>query len=202
MPASTATSSVLWHSVEHVPCTPGARAERAYCTTRARADTLAPRLWPALQHLATHSPSHRNAPSSPAAPDRPSASRRHRPGQSGTSSTSPSPFSSPGTSSSSREPFPLLDFDREPTPPQSHFATEAFFRRGARRRQLTPSPPTQRLPGGPPQPYGSIPTLGGPRGAAKRRRRSPEPRSARAEEGDDARRLVKPDQWARRAHCR
>ena len=40
--------------------------------------------------------------------------RRHRPGQSGTSSTSPSPFSSPGTSSSSHEPFPLLDFDREP----------------------------------------------------------------------------------------
>ena len=127
--------------------------------------------------------------------------RRHRPGQSGTSSISPSPFSSPRDSTSSREPFPLLDFDREPTPPQSHFATEAFFRRGARRRPLTPSPPTQRLPGGPPQPYGSIPTLGGPRGAAKRRRRSPEPRSARAKEGDDARRLVKPDQWARQAHC-
>ena len=51
--------------------------------------------------------------------------RRHRPGQSGTSSTSPSPFSSPETSSSSREPFPLLDFDREPSPPQNHFATEA-----------------------------------------------------------------------------
>ena len=32
MPASTATSSVLRHSVEHVPCTPGARAERAYCS--------------------------------------------------------------------------------------------------------------------------------------------------------------------------
>jgi len=126
--------------------------------------------------------------------------RRHCPGHFGTTEASPSPFSPPRTSSSSREPFPLLDFDREPTPPQSHFATEAFLRRGARRRQLTPSPPTQRLPGGPPQPYGSIPTLGGPRGAAKRRRRSPEPRSARAKEGDDARRLVKPDQWARQAH--
>ena len=40
--------------------------------------------------------------------------RRHRPGQSGTSSISPSPFSSPGTSSSFREHIPLLDFDREP----------------------------------------------------------------------------------------
>ena len=86
--------------------------------------------------------------------------RRHCPGHFGTTEASPSSFSPPRTSSSSREPFPLLDFDREPTPPQSHFATEAFFRRGARRRQLTPSPPTQRLPGGPPQPYGSIPTLG------------------------------------------
>jgi len=127
--------------------------------------------------------------------------RRHCLVHSGAIRASPSPFSSPRASTSSREPFPLLDFDREPTPPQSHFATEAFLRRGARRRQLTPSPPTQRLPGGPPQPYGSIPTLGGPRGAAKRRRRSPEPRSARAKEGDDARRLVKPDQWARQAHC-
>ena len=69
--------------------------------------------------------------------------RRHRPGQSGTSRISPSPVSPPRASTSSREPFPLLDFDREPTPPQSHFATEAFLRRGARRRPLTPSPPTQ-----------------------------------------------------------
>ena len=51
--------------------------------------------------------------------------RRHRPGQSGTSSTSPSPFSSPGTFSSSCELVPLLDFDREPSPPQNHFAPEA-----------------------------------------------------------------------------
>ena len=113
--------------------------------------------------------------------------RRHCPGQFGTTRTSHSPFSPPRASTFSREPFPLLDFDREPTPPQSHFATEAFFRRGARRRPLTPSPPTQRLLGGPPQPCGSIPTLGGLRGAAKRRRRSPKPRSARAKEGDDAR---------------
>lgn len=128
--------------------------------------------------------------------------RRHCPVHSSATRASPSHFSSPRTPPSFQEPNPLLDFDREPTPPQSHFATEAFQHRGARRRQLTPSQLTQRLPGGPPQPYGSIPTLGGPRGAAKRRRRSPEPCSARAEEGDDARRLVKPDQWARRAHCR
>ena len=100
--------------------------------------------------------------------------RRHRPGQSGTSSTSPSPFSSPGTSSSSHEPFPLLDFDREPSPPQSHFATEAFLRRGARRRQLPPPPATLRPPGGPHWSGGSIPALRAPRGAASRRRQSPE----------------------------
>ena len=127
--------------------------------------------------------------------------RRHCPGQSGTSSTSPSPFSPPGTISSSRELVPLLDFYREPSPPQTHFVTEAFLRRGARRRQLPPPPTTPRPPGGPPRPCGSIPTLWSPRGVAKRRRRSPEPRSARTEEGDDARRLVKHDQWARRAHC-
>ena len=52
--------------------------------------------------------------------------RRHRPGQSGTSSTSPSPFASPGTSSSSRETVPLLNFDREPPQPQNHFAPETI----------------------------------------------------------------------------
>ena len=51
--------------------------------------------------------------------------RRHRPGHSVTSSTSPSPLSPPGAFSSSREPFPLLDFDREPPQPQKHFAPEA-----------------------------------------------------------------------------
>ena len=40
--ASTATSSMLWHYVEHVPCTPRARAERAFGTHMRRADTLAP----------------------------------------------------------------------------------------------------------------------------------------------------------------
>ena len=303
---------MLWHYVEHVPCTPGARAERAFGTRFARAAPEPTRRAPGLastaepRHARPSSPQHakpqppatsptgqelaataadspcsvqrrpslfrsppgpwnsassstsvsasarrrhdalatewrspatlsaaateppchaykrrpRASPSTQATSGHPNGAplphirpgeasflisgnscRRHRPGQSGTSSISHSPFSPPRTSSSSREPFPLLDFDREPTPPQSHFATEAFLRRGARRRQLTPSPPTQQLPGGPPQPYGSIPTLGGPRGAAKRRRRSPEPRSARTEEGDDARRLVKHDQWARRAHC-
>ena len=52
--------------------------------------------------------------------------RRHHPGQSGTSSTSPSPFASPGTSSSSRETVPLLNFDREPPQPQNHFAPETI----------------------------------------------------------------------------
>ena len=51
--------------------------------------------------------------------------RHHRLGQSGTSSTSPSPFSSPGTSSFPCEPNPLLNFDREPSSPQTHFAPEA-----------------------------------------------------------------------------
>ena len=60
--------------------------------------------------------------------------RRHHPGQSGTSSTSPSPFSPPRTSSFPCEPNPLLNFDREPSPPTNHFATEASLRRGARRR--------------------------------------------------------------------
>ena len=60
--------------------------------------------------------------------------RRHRPGQSGTSSTSPSLFSSPGTSSFPCEPNPLLNFDRESSPPTNHFAPEASLGRGARRR--------------------------------------------------------------------
>ena len=60
--------------------------------------------------------------------------RRHHPGQSGTSSTSPSPFSPPRTSSFPCEPNPLLNFDREPSPPTNHFATEASLRRGAHRR--------------------------------------------------------------------
>ena len=127
--------------------------------------------------------------------------RRHRPGQSGTSSTSPSSFSSPGTSSFPCEPNPLLNFDQEPSPPTNHFVPGASLHRGARRRRFPPPPMTPRPPGEPPKPCGSIPTLWSPRGAAKRRRRSPEPRSARTEEGDDARRLVKHDQWARRAHC-
>ena len=51
--------------------------------------------------------------------------RRHRPGHSGTTRASPSPLSPPGAFSSSRELFPLLDFDREPPQPQNHFAPEA-----------------------------------------------------------------------------
>ena len=126
---------------------------------------------------------------------------RRLPAPFGATRASPSPFSSPVTSSFPCEPNPQLNFDREPSPPTNHFVTGASLRRGACRRRFPPPPTTPRPPGEPPQPCGSIPTLWSPRGAAKRRRRSPEPRSARAKEGDDARRLVKPDQWARQAHC-
>ena len=51
--------------------------------------------------------------------------RRHCPSHSGTIRASPSPLSPPGAFSSSREPFPLLDFDREPLQPQKHFGPEA-----------------------------------------------------------------------------
>ena len=42
MPASPKLCSMLWHYVEHIPCTPRARAERAFGTHVRRADTLAP----------------------------------------------------------------------------------------------------------------------------------------------------------------
>ena len=77
MPASTATSSMLWHYVEHVPCTPGARAERAFGTHVHRADTLAPTV---LAHTAE--PRHAlpfsllRAKPPLATPDKPRASRR------------------------------------------------------------------------------------------------------------------------------
>ena len=227
---------MLWHYVEHVPCTPGARAERAFGTRFARAAPEQTRRAPGLastaepRHTCPSSPQHAKPPlaTSPtgqelaamaadspcsvqrrpslfrsppgpwksassstsvsasarrrhdalatewrspatlsaAAPEppchaykrRPRASpstqatsghpngaplphirpgeasflisgnscRRHHPGQSGTSSTSPSPFASPGTSSSSRETVPLLNFDREPPQPQYHFAPETI----------------------------------------------------------------------------
>ena len=44
--------------------------------------------------------------------------------------------------------------------------TEAAIRREARRRRLPPSPSLPRPPEEPPQSYRSIPTHGGPRGAA------------------------------------
>ena len=62
------------------------------------------------------------SPSSPVAANRPgeasflisgNSCRRHCPGQFGTTRTSHSPFSPPRASSSSREPFPLLDVDQE-----------------------------------------------------------------------------------------
>ena len=51
--------------------------------------------------------------------------RRHCLVHSGATRASPSPFSSPRTPPSIQEPNPLLDFDREPSPPQNHFATKA-----------------------------------------------------------------------------
>ena len=51
--------------------------------------------------------------------------RHHCPGQFGTSRASPSPFSPPRASSSSREPFPLLDFDRGSLRENFHSAPEA-----------------------------------------------------------------------------
>ena len=79
LPASTATSSMLWHLVEHTQCMHWTRPERVYCSRAPEPTRWPPRLWPALQNLTTRSPSHRNTPSSPAVPDRPSASRRRRP---------------------------------------------------------------------------------------------------------------------------
>ena len=48
--------------------------------------------------------------------------RRHCLVHSGTTRVSPFPFSSPRTPSSSREPFPLLDFDRDSPREKNHFA--------------------------------------------------------------------------------
>ena len=48
--------------------------------------------------------------------------RRHCLVHSGTTGTSPFPFSSPRTPSSSREPFPLLDFNRDSRREKNHFA--------------------------------------------------------------------------------
>ena len=63
MPASTATSSMLWHFVEHTQCVHWTRPERAYCSHAAEPTRWPPRLWPALQNLATRSPSLSYAPS-------------------------------------------------------------------------------------------------------------------------------------------
>ena len=54
-----------------------------------------------------------------------SCSRRHCPGQFGTTRASHSPFSPPRAPSSSREPFPLLNFDRDTPREKNHFAPEA-----------------------------------------------------------------------------
>ena len=68
MPASTATSSMLWHYVEHVPCTPGARAERAFGTRFARAAPEPTRRAPGLastaepRHARPSSPQHAKPP--------------------------------------------------------------------------------------------------------------------------------------------
>ena len=73
-------------------------------------------------------------PSSPMAANRPgevffptsgNCGRHHCPGQFGTTRASPSPFSPPRASSSSREPFPLLDFDRGSLRENFHSAPDA-----------------------------------------------------------------------------
>ena len=100
--------------------------------------------------------------------------RRHCPVHSSATRASPSHFSSPRTPPSFQEPNPLLDFDREPSPPPNHFVTEAPLRRGACRWRLPPPPVTLRPPEGPPRSGRSIPALRRPRRNAVRRRRSPD----------------------------
>ena len=56
LPASTATSSMLWHFVEHTQCVHWTRPERAYCSHAAEPTRWPPRLWPALQNLAKQPP--------------------------------------------------------------------------------------------------------------------------------------------------
>ena len=51
--------------------------------------------------------------------------RRHCPGHFGTTEASPSPFSPPRASSSSREPSPPLNFDRDTPREKNHLAPEA-----------------------------------------------------------------------------
>ena len=65
LPASTATSSMLWHFVEHIQCVHWTRPERAYCSHAAAPTRWPPRLWPALQNLATRSPPRSIAPNHP-----------------------------------------------------------------------------------------------------------------------------------------
>ena len=65
LPASTATSSMLWHFVEHTQCVHWTRPERAYCSHAAEPTRWPPRLWPALQNLATRSPPRSIAPNHP-----------------------------------------------------------------------------------------------------------------------------------------
>ena len=52
-----------WHCVEHLVCVHWTRPERAYCSRAPEPTRWPPRLWPALQNLATYSPSHHYAPS-------------------------------------------------------------------------------------------------------------------------------------------
>ena len=95
----------------------------------------------------------------------------------------------------------LLIFDQRPPEHKKHFTTVAFPRRGARRRRFLPPPTTLQPPKGPPRSSRSIPARRCPRGAAVRRRRSPEPRSRRAEEKRRREGTVEPDQWALWTHC-
>ena len=86
-----------------------------------------------LTHPSTHATSV-HLPSFPMAANRPeevvffisgNSCRRHCPVHSSATRASPSHLSSPRTPPSFQEPNPLLDFDREPSPPPNHFVTEA-----------------------------------------------------------------------------
>ena len=65
LPASTATSSMLWHFVEHTQCVHWTRPERANCSHAPEPTRWPPWLWPTQQHHATRSPSLSYAPSRP-----------------------------------------------------------------------------------------------------------------------------------------
>ena len=120
----------------------------------------------------------------------------------GATRASPSPLSPPGTPSPSRESFPLLNLDRDSPRAKSHFFRRPPFaaelaagssihpreQNNHRCDRLDPLSPWMTSV------YRAVLPFAG------ERRRSPAPPSlAEEEEGSG---LVKPYQWARRAHCK